>query len=68
MKCEIIGGKLIVEPGSATETWAVNQWLERISHWDRVPDRVLVAGKIEPQNDSDELDAIFGPLTPPTAE
>ncbi len=29
MKCEIIDGVLVVEPGTATERWAVEHWHER---------------------------------------
>lgn len=39
MKCEIINGWLVVEPGTATERYALEQWLE-LKGWRHTSDAV----------------------------
>jgi hypothetical protein len=65
VKCEIIDNKLVVVPGTPTETWAFNHWLESISSWESVCSRVALP-EVTPApekapDETDELDAIFGP-------
>lgn len=40
MKCEIINGWLVVEPGTPTERYAFAQWLESRPSWNSVQSSV----------------------------
>jgi hypothetical protein len=72
MKCEIIDDELIIENGTATETWAVNQWLRSNAYQPtnyKVKLKSSLAKTDTPTqlaDDDRELDDVFGPLTIPS--
>lgn len=46
MKCEIVNGCLVVEPGTPTERYAFEQWLE-LKGWRHTSDAVRVYEHID---------------------
>lgn len=52
MKCEIIDGQLVVQPTTATEKWAFEQWREGVPEWRSLHDYVIIApaGELVVQN------------------
>lgn len=63
MKCEIINGWLVVEPGTPTERYAFAQWLESRPSWNSVQSSVRAH---DPKIDAPELSAM--PPYPPVAQ